>query len=108
MAYVTRDVPHYMNNAMYDEEALGKAYDGRLMKRLILYLKPYISQVLLTLILLILSSLGILAGPILSQRAIDNYIIPRDFQGLLFIVGLHLWAIFLRLSSFFSIFTILS
>ncbi|MFC1729083.1 ABC transporter ATP-binding protein [candidate division KSB1 bacterium] len=79
-----------MNNAMYDEEALGKAYDGRLMKRLILYLKPYISQVLLTLILLILSSLGILAGPILSQRAIDNYIIPGDFQGLLLIVGLYL------------------
>ena len=38
---------------MHDEEVLGKAYDARLMRRLIGYLRPYRKQVLAALLLLV-------------------------------------------------------
>ena len=38
---------------MHDEEVLGKAYDARLMRRLISYLRPYRKQVLFALVLLV-------------------------------------------------------
>ena len=35
---------------MHDDDVLGKAYDARLMRRLLVYLRPYWRQVLVALV----------------------------------------------------------
>jgi len=67
----------------HDEEILGKAYDARLMKRLMTYLKPYRGKVVLSIILLLIVTALQLAGPVLTQIAIDKYIAVGDMNGLL-------------------------
>ncbi len=57
-----------------DEEALGKAYDGRLMKRLMRYLRPYKLQVALAVLLLMVASGLQVVGPLLTQLALDEAI----------------------------------
>ena len=60
-----------------EEEALGKAYDARLMRRLIRYLRPYRWQVALTIFVLMLASAMAIVGPWLTQLIIDEAI-PQD------------------------------
>jgi len=57
-----------------EEEVLGKAYDGRLMRRLLRYLRPYQGHVMVVLVAIILKSLADVAGPILIKTAIDKYL----------------------------------
>ncbi len=65
-----------------EEELLGKAYDARLMKRLIRYLQPYRWQVVGAIaVTIIISMLGPLR-PLLLKIAIDSYIAKGDFNGL--------------------------
>jgi ATP-binding cassette subfamily B multidrug efflux pump len=61
---------------IHEEEALGKAYDSRLMKRLLRYMAPYKWQVIFALALVAVVTPLELAPPILFQRAIDNYMVP--------------------------------
>ena len=61
---------------IHEEEALGKAYDSRLMKRLLRYMAPYKWQVVFALALVAIVTPLELAPPLLFQRAIDNYLIP--------------------------------
>jgi ATP-binding cassette, subfamily B, multidrug efflux pump len=61
-----------------EEEALGKAYDARLMRRLIQYLSPYRLHVLLALAVLLLGSGMAIAGPWISRLVIDDAIANRD------------------------------
>ncbi len=61
-----------------DEGALGKAYDGRLMRRLVAYLRPYRFTVLLSLIFLLVQSGTQVAGPLLTKLAIDKYLASAD------------------------------
>ncbi len=65
-----------------EEEILGKAYDSRLMKRLISYLKPYRKWVLIAIVLTIGVSLATTIRPYLTKVAIDNYIVHKDYAGL--------------------------
>ena len=59
-----------------EEEVLGRAYDGRLMRRLFAYLRPYRKAVALALVLLLaLSALQVL-GPLLTKLAVDRYLVP--------------------------------
>ena len=59
-----------------EEEVLGKAYDGRLMRRLFAYLRPYRKAVAFALVLLLaLSALQVL-GPLLTKIAVDRYLVP--------------------------------
>jgi ATP-binding cassette subfamily B protein len=62
-----------------EEEVLGKAYDSRLMKRLLTYLRPYRWQttVALSAILLRVQLGPDLIGPILVKTAIDKFLAPR-------------------------------
>jgi len=62
-----------------EEEALGKAYDARLMKRLLRYLRPYRWRVLLAVLLLIWASALALVGPWLTKVAIDQAIPAGDY-----------------------------
>jgi ATP-binding cassette subfamily B protein len=61
---------------IHEEEALGKAYDSRLMKRLLQYMAPYKWRVIFALALVAIVTPLELAPPILFQRAIDNYLVP--------------------------------
>ena len=71
-----------MNNFFQEDEILGKAYDSRLMKRLLFYLKPYKIYVLLAVILMLGYTAMNLAGPYLVKIAIDRYIVPGNIRGL--------------------------
>src|SRR6478609_6616596 len=57
-----------------EEEVLGKAYDSRLMKRLLGYLRPYRWQVVIALISIILKAGADVLGPFLTKTAIDKYL----------------------------------
>ena len=63
-------------STMHEEEALGKAYDSRLMKRLLKYLAPYKLRVLLALALVMVVTPLELAPPALFGKAIDKYLTP--------------------------------
>src|SRR5216110_407316 len=56
---------------LHEEEALGKAYDSHLMRRLLKYMKPYRWRVGLPLAL---------APPAIFQKAIDGYLVPAMNQ----------------------------
>jgi ATP-binding cassette, subfamily B, multidrug efflux pump len=62
-----------------EEDAIGKAYDSRLMRRLLRYARPYGWLVFASLTLLMLEGLLQLVGPILTQRVIDVALPARDF-----------------------------
>ena len=73
------------NDYRSEEEVLGKAYDSKLMKRLLSYIRPYKKYVLFAIFLnIIVSSLGPLR-PVLTKIAIDDYIANSDYKGLLYI-----------------------
>lgn len=59
-----------------EEEVLGKAYDGRLMRRLLTYMRPYRGVVAVSLVLLLCDSLLQILGPLLTKLAIDRYLVP--------------------------------
>ena len=60
----------------HEEEALGKAYDSRLMRRLLEYMRPYKWQVILALALTLAVTPLELAPPMLFRAAIDRYLGP--------------------------------
>jgi ATP-binding cassette subfamily B multidrug efflux pump len=66
----------------YSDEIVGKAYDARLMKRLIKYLSPYTRLVTVSFIMLFIVSGLELVGPYLTKVAIDIYIKNKDLTGL--------------------------
>lgn len=61
---------------LHEEEALGKAYDSRLMRRLLQYMTPYKWWVVLALGLVAVVTPLELAPPILFRNAIDKYFVP--------------------------------
>jgi ATP-binding cassette subfamily B protein len=61
---------------LHEEEALGKAYDSRLMRRLLQYMKPYKWHVALALIMVAVVTPLELAPPLIFRKAIDSYFVP--------------------------------
>jgi ATP-binding cassette, subfamily B, multidrug efflux pump len=59
-----------------EEEILGKAYDSRLMRRLLTYLRPYRVQVTIAIASIILKSFADVLGPYLIKVAVDRYLAP--------------------------------
>jgi ATP-binding cassette subfamily B multidrug efflux pump len=72
-----------------EDEILGKAYDARLMRRLLGYLRPYWRAVLVSLAAIIAGSLLQLVPPWLTKQVIDVSIPSGDFVGLRFIALLY-------------------
>ena len=66
----------------FEEDVVGKAYDARLMRRLLAYLRPYRLQALGALAAIIAGSVLQLAQPYLMKIAIDRYIAAGDYAGL--------------------------
>ncbi|HXA50398.1 MAG TPA: ABC transporter transmembrane domain-containing protein, partial [Candidatus Acidoferrum sp.] len=60
-----------------EEEVLGKAYDARLMRRLVGYMKPYRALVALSIVFLFAQSLFQVLGPLLTRTAVDRYLQPN-------------------------------
>ena len=59
-----------------EEEVLGKAYDSRLMKRLLTYLRPYRWQTTIALASILLKVGADVLGPYLTQVVVDRYLAP--------------------------------
>src|SRR5690349_1901530 len=59
-----------------EEEILGKAYDSRLMRRLLAYLRPYRWQVAIAIAAIIFKSIADVLGPYLVKVAVDRYLAP--------------------------------
>ncbi|HWV93776.1 MAG TPA: ABC transporter ATP-binding protein [Vicinamibacterales bacterium] len=78
---------------MIDDDVLGKAYDGRLMRRLLTYLRPYRGQVIVAVVAIIGHSALDLAPPYLTKVVIDRYIPAGDLGGLGSIAVLYLAAL---------------
>ena len=73
-----------------DDEILGKAYDPRLMRRILRYLRPYWQLLAVALSFLLLHTGTELLRPYLTKIAIDRYIATKDVGGLDSIVLLYL------------------
>jgi ATP-binding cassette subfamily B protein len=67
----------------HEEDQLGKAYDSRLMRRLLGYLRPYQVQVYIALAAIILKSIADVLGPYLTKVAIDKYLSNHHTSSLL-------------------------
>ena len=76
----------------YEEEVLGKAYDSRLMARLLRYLRPYKLQVAGAVALLMLASLLAVIGPYLTMIALDEAIPNGDGRQLALLAALFMAA----------------
>ncbi len=61
---------------IHEEEALGKAYDAHLMRRLLQYMRPYRWRVVLAMALVAVVTPLELAPPMLFRTAIDKYFTP--------------------------------
>jgi ATP-binding cassette subfamily B protein len=60
-----------------EEEVLGKAYDSRIIHRLMSYLSPYRLQVGVALAAIVLKAGADVLGPFLTKTAIDKYLAAR-------------------------------
>ncbi len=74
----------------HEEEVLGKAYDARLMRRLLAYLRPHSWYVAGALLALIGDAVVQLVPPYLVKVAIDRYIAQGDLAGLNGIASIYL------------------
>src|SRR5437763_12183633 len=70
-----------MAENQHEEEVLGKAYDSRLMKRLLSYLSPYRGQVVIALLAIVVKALADVMGPYLTRTAIDKYLASANAGG---------------------------
>ncbi len=89
--------------SLHEEDVLGKAYDSRLMKRLLRYLRPYTWQVAVALGAIVLKATADVLGPYLTKIAIDKYLArtpgatsafwkwlsPEPLEGIAQIAGLY-------------------
>jgi ATP-binding cassette subfamily B protein len=78
-----------------EDEILGKAYDGRLMRRILRYLRPYWKLLAVAFSFLLLHTATQLLGPYLTKVAIDRYIANHDIAGLDFIALVYLGSVVL-------------
>ncbi len=80
-----------------EDEILGKAFDARLMRRLLVYLRPHRTSVVLSIVLLVITAALELTGPYLTKIAIDRYIADGDVPGLVRIALLYFVTLILAL-----------
>ncbi len=80
-----RDREERIKDLLPDEdELLGKAYDGRLVRRLLGYMRPYKGKLVVAIILMVVSSLLGVVGPAIIGYAIDDGIRVGSFDVLRF------------------------
>ncbi|MCX6828720.1 MAG: ABC transporter ATP-binding protein [candidate division Zixibacteria bacterium] len=86
-------------NNYHEEEVLGKAYDARLMRRLLTYVRPYKLPIVVAILVLIAGATLELLLPVMIQIGIDKYVMAKDMNGVgkiaLVYAGILLAAFFL-------------
>ncbi len=73
---------HSVGGQNQDDEVLGKAYDSKLMKRLLSYVKPYKKYVVIAIFMNVVVSALSPLRPYLTKIAIDDYIVNGNYDGL--------------------------
>ncbi|MCK4573903.1 MAG: ABC transporter ATP-binding protein, partial [candidate division Zixibacteria bacterium] len=68
-------------NNYHEEETLGKAYDARLMKRLMGYVRPYRPMVVAAVAMLLLNAGFQTSLAFITRWAIDDHIVPGVAEG---------------------------
>jgi ATP-binding cassette subfamily B protein len=63
--------------AAQDDDVAGKAYDGRLMRRLLTYLRPYWWQTGIATLSILIKSASDVVGPYLLAVAVDTYMMAK-------------------------------
>ena len=89
-----------------DEDVVGKVYDGRLMRRLLTYLRPYKLQTAISALCILFKAGTDVAGPWFVMTAVDTYLKPDGhpswlagylskvpFTGITELAGLYLAAL---------------
>jgi ATP-binding cassette subfamily B multidrug efflux pump len=84
-------------SAHHDDDVVGKAYDARLMRRLLGYLRPYRLHASLALVAIVANSMLQLAQPYLMKLAIDRFIPARDLDG---VNRIALWYLAILVAAF--------
>lgn len=74
---------------LQEEQTLGKAYDSRLMGRLLRYAKPYWALITLCVVLLLVIAVTDLARPYLVKVAIDDHILGTNISYVRVDEGIH-------------------
>ncbi len=59
-----------------DDDVVGKAYDARLMRRLVRYLSPYKLQVAVSAVSIVIKSASDVFGPYALKVAVDTFFVP--------------------------------
>jgi ATP-binding cassette subfamily B protein len=85
-----------MNGPVQEDEILGKAYDPRLMRRLLAYLRPYKWQVGVAFLLIFATGATDLIPPYLTKLAIDQHFVPKQADGLGLIFAAFIGALVLN------------
>ena len=85
--------------AAHDDDILGKAYDARLIRRLLVYLRPHWRLVAFALVAIFVGSLAELAQPYLMKLAIDGYIANGQLAGLDRLAALYLVTLLVAFAS---------
>ncbi len=78
-----------MIEGFYEKGLTEKQIDKKIILKLLRYVKPYRLLLVFTILLLLLTAGLQIAGPFLIKIAIDNYIMPGEFKGLLYIAALY-------------------
>jgi len=71
-----KTTPEDSKRAGGDDDVVGKAYDGRLMRRLFRYLTPYKLQVSISAVAIVLKAGSDVLGPYFVKVAVDTYFAP--------------------------------
>lgn len=82
-----------MSRGFDDDVILGKAYDGRLVRRLAVFVVPYWRRLALAIALLVGATLAEIVPPLLVQRAIDGPISAGHMEGLTPLFALYAGAL---------------
>ncbi|MEO7042086.1 MAG: ABC transporter ATP-binding protein [Gemmatimonadaceae bacterium] len=83
--------------SFHEEEALGKAYDSRLMRRLLAFAAPYRALIAIALFFLMIAGGLQLVGPFLTQHVIDVAIPRHDYGAIRLAVILYAASLILEL-----------
>jgi ATP-binding cassette subfamily B multidrug efflux pump len=83
-----------MSSDPHEEQVLGKAYDARLMRRLLTYIRPYRRSAALAVLFIVAASALSVLPPYLTKIAIDRYIQNSDLGGLYRVAALYLVILF--------------
>jgi ATP-binding cassette, subfamily B, multidrug efflux pump len=78
----------------HEEEAIGKTYDLRIVRRLLSYLRPYWHLAAIALVLTFLSNVLISTQPLFTKIAVDDFITPRSVEGV-WLFALAFFGVFL-------------